>query len=133
MKGECLCGAVTIDAPDNTEMSACHCTMCRRWGGGPLLCVHGSDEADITGKELITTFRSSDWAERAFCSRCGTHLYYRLIPSNEYAFPAGLFQDGPAFQFTEQIFVDQKPASYSFGNRTGELTGEQVFARYTPD
>lgn len=35
MKGHCLCKAVTVTAPDKADMSACHCSTCRRWGGGP--------------------------------------------------------------------------------------------------
>jgi hypothetical protein len=86
----------------------------------------------IAGSEHVTAFRSSDWAERAFCARCGTHLYYRLVPANEYIMAAGLFQDGVPFQLSEQIFVDEKPASYAFANDTSQLTGAEVFAKYAP-
>jgi hypothetical protein len=132
MKGHCLCGAVGITAPDNPQMSACHCSMCRRWGGGPFLTVHCGPDVRISGSEHVTAFRCSDWAERAFCARCGAHLYYRLVPANEYIMAAGLFQDGTAFQFSEQIFVDEKPGSYAFANDTSELTGAEVFAKYAP-
>jgi hypothetical protein len=74
----------------------------------------------------------SAWAERAFCSQCGTHLYYRLIPANEYILSVGLFQDGPEFQFREQIFIDRKPSCYEFANATSKLTEAQVFAKYAP-
>lgn len=133
MKGTCLCGSVSVSAPDNTHMSACHCGMCRRWGGGPMLAVHCEAGVQITGTEAITTFRSSDWAERAFCSRCGTHLYYRLIPADEYVLSTGLFQDEVEFEFREQIFVDRKPRSYSFAERTEQLTEAEIFARYAPE
>ena len=132
MKGKCLCGSVSIIAQDNTQMSACHCAMCRRWGGGPMLTVHAGTDVQIVGVETITAFKSSDWAERAFCAKCGTHLYYRLIQANEYILPVGLFQDGSEFEFKEQIFVDKKPRSYDFANQTDELTEAQVFAKYAP-
>ncbi|WP_291972226.1 hypothetical protein [Candidatus Symbiopectobacterium sp.] len=40
-KGQCLCGAVTVEVPEACvhEVSVCHCNMCRQWGGGPLLAV----------------------------------------------------------------------------------------------
>ena len=132
MKGRCLCGSVSIIARDNTQMSACHCAMCRRWGSGPMLTVDGGTDVKIVGAETITAFKSSDWAERAFCTKCGTHLYYRLIPANEYILSVGLFQDGTEFEFKEQIFVDKKPRSYDFANQTDELTEAQVFAKYAP-
>ena len=107
MKGKCLCGSVSIIAQDNTQMIACHCAMCRRWGGGPMLTVHGGTDVEIAGVETITAFKSSDWAERAFCTKCGTHLYYRLIPANEYILSVGLFQDGTEFgtEYGLELFV----------------------------
>jgi hypothetical protein len=131
MKGHCLCGAVSITARDNPEMSACHCSMCRRWGGGPFLVVHCGTDVQISGADKITAFRSSDWAERGFCSVCGTHLFYKLVPTGEYIVSSGLFQEGQ-FRFHEQIFIDEKPASYDFANATAMLTGAEVFAKFAP-
>jgi hypothetical protein len=130
MKGKCLCGSVSITAPDHTEMNACHCGMCRRWGGGPLLTVHCGSDVQIAGAESVTVFKSSEWAERAFCGKCGAHLYYRLIPANEYVVPAGFFQDGTQFSFREEIFIDKKPGYYAFSNETTKLTEAEVFAKY---
>jgi hypothetical protein len=132
MKGHCLCGAVQLTARDNPQMDACHCSMCRRWGGGPFLTVHGGTDVQIAGSGHVRAYRSSDWAERGFCGTCGSHLYYKLLPTGEYVMPAGLFQDGPDFHFHEQIFIDEKPASYEFANATPKLTGAEVFAKFTP-
>lgn len=132
MKGHCLCTAVGITAPDNEQMDACHCTRCRRWGGGPMLTVHCGPDVQFTGKERITAFQSSEWAERGFCSTCGTHLYYKLLPTGDYIMPAGLFQDSQSFVFHEQVFIDEKPASYEFANETSKLTGAELFAKFTP-
>jgi hypothetical protein len=132
MKGSCLCGSVGIETADHSRVSACHCGMCRRWGGGPLLAVHCGTQVTITGVAHITAFKSSDWAERAFCAKCGTHLYYKLLPAGEYIVPAGLFQDVAVFTLEEQIFIDNKPAYYAFENRTRLLTQSEVFAQYAP-
>jgi hypothetical protein len=133
MKGQCLCGVVRIAARDMSRMTACHCSMCQRWGGGPYMSVHlESKDVNIEGSDDIRTFRSSDWAERGFCGTCGTHLFYRLVQSGDYALPVGLFQDGTRFEFQEQIFVDEKSASYEFANDTSKLTGAEVFAKYLP-
>lgn len=131
MKGSCLCGSVTIEAPDREQVSVCHCGMCRRWGGGPLLAVHVGQEIGITGADHLTVFKSSDWAERGFCA-CGTHLYYKLLTNSEYIIPAGLFQDIPQLKLDEQIFIDHKPTYYSFANATRQLTEAEVFAQYAP-
>jgi hypothetical protein len=132
MEGSCLCGAITVRIPDSTAVDACHCGMCRRWGGGPALGVSGGTDVRIDGVEALRVYRSSEWAERAFCGTCGTHLYYRLLPSGEYFVPVGLFQDGQPFEFKEQIFIDRKPDFYAFANATHDLTEAEVFARYVP-
>ena len=129
MQGHCLCGAVSVDVPDHTRVSACHCGMCRRWGGGPLLAVHVGGELGLQGGEQVKTFSSSDWAERGFCAQCGTHLYYRLKPSNEYILSAGLFPDQP-FALEEQIFIDRKPPYYDLANQTPKFTEQQVLEMF---
>ena len=63
MKGTCLCKSVTIESNDATEFEACHCGMCRRWGGGPFLVVHCGSDIGITGNESIRVFASSNWVE----------------------------------------------------------------------
>ena len=131
MKGACLCGSVEVSTSDQNEVIACHCSMCRQWGGGPLLVVHCGKEVEFNGKVKPTAYRSSDWAERGFCPNCGTHLFYHLLPSDEYILSAGLFHDTGKFKLTKQIFIDEKPAYYEFANQTQTMTGEQVFAQFS--
>ncbi|MDO2948874.1 GFA family protein [Aeromonas simiae] len=130
MQGTCLCGAITVTAPDQTEVGACHCSMCRRWGGGPLLALHGGSDVHFTGA-TPSVYRSSQWAERGFCPHCGSHLFYRLVQSGEYELPAGLFQDAP-LHLASDIFIDEKPAYYRFADVPKQLTGAEVFALFAP-
>ncbi|MDT3669655.1 MAG: GFA family protein [Aromatoleum sp.] len=127
-QGKCLCGAVSIQLEhDKPHVSACHCDICRRWGGGPSLTLECSDAPRIEGAEHVRTYASSDWAERGFCAQCGTHLFYRLKQGGLYAIPVGLFDEGGTWPFDLQIFVDEKPGNYQFANATREMTGEEVF------
>ena len=132
MKGTCLCGAVSITAPNQTKISACHCGMCRRWGGGPLMAVHCGSGVRIDNPDAVSSYQSSEWAERGFCSKCGTHLFYRFAGSDDYIVFAGFFGEGVAFELKEQIFIDSKPAFYEFSNATENLTGAEVFAKFAP-
>lgn len=133
-KGHCLCGEVEISVAElNPEFGACHCHMCQRWGGGPLLAADCGDQVTFSGKENITVYASSDWAERGFCKNCGSHLFYHLVSSGQYIMPLGLFEITEDFKFDHQIFVDEKPDCYQFANETGMLTGEQVFASFAED
>ncbi|MNV28729.1 Glutathione-dependent formaldehyde-activating enzyme [compost metagenome] len=128
MKGSCLCGAIGVVAGEHSEIGLCHCSMCRRWSGGPLFAVHCDDKVQFIGG-TPKAYRSSEWAERGFCGECGTHLYYRLVPDGEYFVPAGLFQDR-AFELASQIFIDEKPPFYTLANDTPMLTGKQVFEQF---
>lgn len=131
LKGRCLCGAVSFSVrTENRNVGACHCSMCRRWGGGPLLAVECGNDVRFDGIDSISIFNSSDWAERGFCSKCGTHLFYRLKREGRYAFPVGLFDGREEWIFAEQIFMDEKPPFYAFANKTKNLTGAEVFAQY---
>ena len=113
-------------------MGACHCSMCRKWGGGPLLAIDCGTNVEIVGEEHVTAYDSSDWAQRGFCNRCGTHLFYRLKENNQYVVPVGLFDDQPDISFGSQIFIDEKPGYYTFANQTTFMTGAEVFAKYGP-
>jgi len=130
-QGTCLCGATHLKlTPDTTHISACHCSMCRKWTGGPLLVVHCSQPPKIEGRPP-SVYDSSDWAQRGFCGQCGTHLFYRLKQNDSYAIPIGLIDGDEAWDFNLQIFIEQKPAWYCFANTTRELTGEQAFEEFS--
>ena len=128
MQAQCLCGAVHVTAPTAHDVHACHCTMCLRWNGGPGFSVVGGTEVVVSGP--VTRYASSDWAERAFCSRCGTHLFYRLVATNEHFLAAGLFQDEDGLQLISQIYIDEKPPYYDLANDTPKLTGAQAMEQH---
>lgn len=96
-----------------------------------MFAVHCGSDVSFVG-DAPSKYQSSDWAERGFCSSCGTHLFYHLLPNNEYILPAGLFQDQD-FQLSNEIFIDEKPEFYEFSNQTTKLTGQQVFEQFAPD
>ncbi|MEH6577835.1 MAG: GFA family protein [Amphritea sp.] len=141
--GKCLCGAVGVTVKNiNNSFSACHCSICRKWGGGgPLMALDCGTDVSIEGEESISVFDSSTWAERGFCSNCGTHLFYRIKQNQGYIIPIGLFDtkkvdddqfDSEQFKFDLQIFIDEKPGYYCFSNATKLMTGAEVFAMYGP-
>ena len=129
--GSCLCGAVQISAGAmSTHVGACHCGICRKWGGGPLMAVDCGSEVSFSNEQNISIFNSSEWAERGFCKNCGSHLFYRLKETQQYFIPAGIFDQVKSFDFDHQVFIDNKPAYYSFANDTKNLTEAEVFAQF---
>ncbi|MFJ5340724.1 GFA family protein [Pectobacterium sp. CHL-2024] len=132
-QGRCLCGGVTISTTHSvSEVGVCHCGMCQTWSGGPLMAVECKDPAiKIEGEENITVWQSSEWAERAFCRVCGTHLFYRLRGTDAYEIPAGFFADEANKKMVTQIYIDNKPSYYSFAEKTPMLTEQEVIALYS--
>ena len=129
--GQCLCGDVKVRAQAaSNKVHACHCETCRRWTGGPLLAIDCETQVEFEGQSNISSYDSSQWAQRGFCKNCGTHLYYRLKQSGQYMMPVGLFDDLKNIEFDGQVFVDEKPHYYDFANKTQMLTGEQLFAMF---
>lgn len=135
-EGKCLCGSVKVKFPfANEYFDACHCGMCRKWGGGPLLTVDGKGNGEgvkLEGEQFITTYASSEWAERGFCGNCGTHIFYRLKETGFMNFSLGLIDNADHLKFHLQIFIDKKPDQYDFANKTEKMTEAQVFAKYLP-
>jgi hypothetical protein len=130
-KGTCLCGSVKVSVElDKDTFDACHCQMCRKWGGGPALTVDGGKNISFSGEAFIATYSSSAWAERGFCKNCGTHLFYRLKNSDYCNFPLGLLDGTDHLKFHTQIFIDLKPKCYEFANQTENLTETEVLAKF---
>lgn len=131
--GGCLCGAVRFTAtPADHHVGACHCGMCRRWAAGPFLERDCGTSVEVEDQTNLGVYRSSEWAERTFCKRCGTPLYYRLIEKNHHYVSAEAFDDRAGYVFAYQVFVDEKPAYYEFANKTHNMTGAEVFAAFAP-
>lgn len=128
-KGNCLCGSVSFEATGvSNKIGVCHCSMCRTWAGGPFIGLDCGINVSFKGE--FTTFSSSDWAERAFCTDCGTHLYYKLKANGQIIMPAGLFDDNEKLDFDHQIFIDEKPHYYDFAKETKNMTGAEVMEMF---
>ena len=129
--GSCLCGAVKFNARNALKsIGACHCNSCRKWGGGPLIGVHCGNEVSFLGQENISIYDSSDWAERGFCKRCGSHLFYRLKENMHHFICVGLFEDQSQFVLDRQSYIDRKPSYYSFANNTDDMTEAEMVEKF---
>src|SRR5262245_5519324 len=82
--GGCLCGAVRYTAKGKPDhMGHCHCAMCRKSTGAAFGTFAGFPSADVRfTKGKPKYFRSSKWAARGFCAKCGSTLVYKLVKDN---------------------------------------------------
>lgn len=126
--GKCLCGGVTFVAEGiDSHVHACHCSLCRGWTGGPMMAA-SVERIEFKGEELIERYGSSEWAERGFCRKCGSSLFYRLIEQDMYIMATGVFDDVEQFAIAGEIFIDEKPSGYNFAGDHPRLTGEEFMA-----
>ncbi|MEP3050035.1 MAG: GFA family protein [Erythrobacter sp.] len=128
LNGHCLCGEVSIEINHALPtIDVCHCDMCRRWSGS-FFCGMNGAAFTVSGEDTITIYKSSDWAERAFCSKCGSNLWYRFVPGDQHNFLAGLFDLPAGIEIEQQIFVDEKPDWYDLAQKSPMKTGAEVIA-----
>jgi hypothetical protein len=123
--GSCLCGTVKFAAQSGNSVGVCHCSMCRKWNGGPQMAVYCGDSVSFENEQSISVYKSSEWAERGFCKNCGSHLFYRL-QGNQHMILAGAFNNSEGFIVENQYFIDDKPSFYRFENETVNLTGAET-------
>ena len=130
--GGCLCGAVRFIGDARSARSARAIAACAA-AGRPARSsrVDCGDSVKVSDAASLAWYRSSDWAERAFCKQCGsTAVLIVWSASNGHFVSAEAFDDTSGFAFTHQIFIDEKPAYYDFANKTKNMTGAEVFAAF---
>ena len=129
--GRCLCGGVTVTLPHAVrDVEACHCAMCHRWASGPWLGVEAPPGTTVEG-DTLTVYPSSSLAERGFCSRCGSNVFYRFRSGPELVVSSGLF-DPAGFVLKREIFSDRKPAFYGFTDATEKRTALRSALHWLP-
>lgn len=116
--GSCLCGAVTFEitgelpAPD-----ACHCSKCRKHSGHYFVSTDVRRSAvNIHGADKITWFRSSEKAERGFCSVCGSSLFWSPFHKDWIGVAMGALDSPTGTGIALHIFVAEKGDYYQIGD-----------------
>ena len=78
LTGGCLCGAVRYELQsDPFDCGWCHCRTCQLNSGSPAMAfasVRNGDWQLTQGASAVGRTRSSKFAERLFCGKCGTPL-----------------------------------------------------------
>jgi hypothetical protein len=95
--GGCLCGHLRYEARDPIEAGYCHCRLCQRSSGAPVLAWVGFPTASFSfAKGEPQSYRSSPEGLRQFCASCGTQIAFRgaATPTRIYVNIASL--DDPA-------------------------------------
>lgn len=130
MRGQCLCSAVEfeVDVPERTY-SICHCGLCRRWSGGPLMSVHCPEpRTEWLNDEGLTWYQGTPWAQRGFCSKCGSSLFWRLAqePEGMLIVSVDALEDDGDFTLDRHIYSDARPDRYDFADDCPRVTEAEL-------
>lgn len=82
-EGRCFCGAIRYAVSEVFDAGYCHCSICRRVSGAPVLAwanVRTEHFRIIKGEPRRV--ETSAHGRRFFCEACGTHLFYGDSGSN---------------------------------------------------
>ena len=81
VRGNCLCGDLrfTLRFPSKW-VAHCHCSLCRRAHGAAFVTWIGMEATRCTTDDphaRLQWYASTPGAERGFCTRCGSSLFFR--------------------------------------------------------
>ena len=131
LTGGCQCGAVRyrLEA-EPTGTNICHCRMCQKASGGPFMAFGGVRTSEfVIARGAISTFASSDIAERGFCARCGTPLTYQGSGSDRVSVTLGSLDNPGAAEPQTQLGVESKVRWLDHSLSLPELHIEQWLAK----
>jgi hypothetical protein len=112
--GGCLCKGVRYQVTGPLrDIIACHCEQCRRTSGH-FAAMTSALRANLvcTSSQSLRWFRSSESAERGFCDRCGSNLFWRLVGSDSISITAGTLDAPTGLSIRKHIFVGDKSDYY---------------------
>lgn len=79
--GSCLCGDLRFTATLPSKwMAHCHCTLCQRAHGAGVVTWVGFEASQVgidDPQARLQWYESTPGAERGFCRRCGSTLFFR--------------------------------------------------------
>ena len=119
----CECGAVAFAVDEvRPTVTFCHCSQCRRTSGHVWASTHAPFSAvTFTADAGLTWYASSDFAERGFCNRCGSSLFYRLTGKDDLGIAAGCIDMPTGLTPGKHIFVADKGDYYTIADDAPQI------------
>ncbi len=118
-EGGCWCGAVRYRISGALgPVVFCHCSQCVRTHGHAAAFASGPRAGFVLLREDgLRWHRCSSMAERAFCSRCGSRLFWKAEgESDVIEIAVGSLDDTDGLVREGHIYVADKPPYYEIGD-----------------
>lgn len=114
-RASCGCGRIELHASgEPRRVGLCHCLDCRKIHSAPFnaFAVFSRSSVLVTGAErgplahdLLGTFQSKPGYRRAFCTRCGAHVFWVIDGSDEIELSVGSFDETNLFTPTYESWT----------------------------
>lgn len=117
--GSCLCGEVRYSLDGELRPSvACHCEQCRKTSGHYVSATQvEAAQLKITHSTTLQWYQSSPKAERGFCNRCGSSLFWRHAEDGgAVSVMSGTLDGATGITTAKHIFVADKGDYYDIAD-----------------
>jgi hypothetical protein len=114
ISGGCLCEGVRFEIQGRLRpIIACHCGQCRKQTGTFVAATSAaSEDVQFLADRTLAWYSSSPEAERGFCNRCGSGLFWRLKGAQTISIFAGALDGETGLAIAKHIYVADKPDWY---------------------
>ncbi|MEY8097453.1 GFA family protein [Falsihalocynthiibacter sp. S25ZX9] len=114
MRGSCLCGGVSFELEgEMRDPIACHCSQCRKTSGHYWAATAvPSNKLKLLSDSSLAWYRSSDYAQRGFCNKCGSSLFWKMEGEDKTSIGAGALEAPTDFKIKTHIFTEDKGDYY---------------------
>lgn len=116
--GHCLCSGIEYEAKGLLRpIVYCHCEQCHRTSGN-FVAATACDLKDLalTKNESLGWYRSSQIAQRGFCTNCGSNLFWNPEHDNYICIMAGTLDRPTGLKAERHIFVPDLSDYYAIGD-----------------
>lgn len=105
--GSCLCGSITYGVIGNLRpVVACHCNQCRKTSGHYVAATQAEAKDVVIKGDTLRWYKSSETAERGFCSICGSNLFWRGFGQPHISIWAGTIDGPTGLKMESQLYPE---------------------------
>ena len=116
---ECECGGIKIKVKSKLRhVMNCHCSQCMKTHGN-YSAYTACPESQITfiNKKTLKWYKSSVFATRGFCSKCGASIFFKFYGNDTISISAGMFNNPTKLKTKMNIFVKGKLDYYKLDKK----------------
>jgi Uncharacterized conserved protein len=116
---KCLCGGIKVRIYGKLRyVSNCHCKQCMKTHGNFAAYTScAQDQIKFLNKKTLKWFKSSNFAKRGFCNKCGASIFYKKNNTDYISIAAGMFNNPTKLKTKKNIFIKNKLDFYKLDSK----------------